>query len=557
MKTKPIVAVLAIAALFFAILLPPEAYPDGKLAVILCATFAFFISMSERRIDPSYLYGGLLVFGFLILHDLFISVDAYRSLEFTTVLWAYYCLFGFFRYAGFEPFKPLAICMVVLCVIVSGYGLYQYFWGFDQIYNYIFYAASDQIVKVPALERVATRRVFSTLALPGTLWGFLVIALPFHAALWKESWNRPRLVRAVLTASGAMLLTAGFLTRSFGFLVGLFTLAATWLVLRHRRVVWNRLTVVLIVLAIVGAGFYSARRGVIERANPLSLRAKNFVSTMTIFAANPMGSGLNTFGVLYSRYMMPGGNETQYTHNTPLQLLSELGYPALIAAAALFLLLIRARRRGEFRSLSLYLMLALSVWVVHNLIDINVYFPSVGVVGVILAGVMLRKAPDANLPFQGQAPARIAVALTVFAGLAVVAFSFLVMVSSELQFRAKAEFEENKLQAAAQTLEQAKSMMPINSSIFHDSGDVNLNLYHKRHDANYLRVATESFRRAVALSPEKAGSHTGLSLCLASAKRVEEAQSEIRAAERLYPDNTYTHSISRLLEQRSAGIPFK
>jgi len=186
-----------------------------------------------------------------------------------------------------------------------------------------------------------------------------------------------------------------------------------------------------------------------------------------------------------------------------------------------------------------------------------VYFPSVGVVGVILAGVMLRKTPDANSPFHAQAPARIAVALTVFAGVAVVAFSFLVMVSSELQFRAKAEFEENRFKVAAETLERAKALMPINSSLFHDSGDVNLNLYHKRHDASYLRVATESFQRAVALSPEKAGSHTGLSLCLASAKRVEEAQNEIRAAERLYPDNTYIHSISRLLEQRSAGIPFK
>src|SRR5207247_1454869 len=114
----------------------------------------------------SYLWGGLLAFGYLLLHAFLISVDPYRSLEFTSVLWAYYCLFGFFFYAGFEPFKPVAICMVVLCVIVSGYGLYQYFWGFDQLYNYIFYAGSDQVIKIPALERVASKRVFSTLALP-------------------------------------------------------------------------------------------------------------------------------------------------------------------------------------------------------------------------------------------------------------------------------------------------------------------------------------------------------------------------------------------------------
>ena len=553
MKTKPIVAGLALTALFFAILLPPEAYPDGKLAVILCATFAFFISLSERRIPPGYIYGGLLGFGYLFLHAFLVSVDPYRSLELTSLLWAYYCLFGFFRYAGFEPFKPVAICMVVLCLIVSGYGLYQYFWGFDQLYNYIFYAASDQVVKVPALERIASKRVFSTLALPGTLWGFLVIALPFHAALWKENWKKPQLVRIALVASAAMLLAAGFLTRSFGFLLGLFTLAATWLVLRNRRINWSRIAAVLVVLVIAGGTFYSARRGVIESANPLSLRLKNWISAWTIFAANPLGTGLNTYGVVYSRYMLPAANETQYTHNTPLQLLSELGYPALIAAVILLLLGLRAHRRGEFNSTPLFLILALTVWGVHNLMDINVYFGSVGVVGAILLGVFLRKTPVVTPP----ATPGIPLALIVGAGLATLVFSFLVMVSSELQFRAKAEFEENKLQVAAETLEQAKSLMPLNSSIFHDSGDVNLNLFHKRHDAKYLKVATESFQRAVALSPEKAGSHTGLGLCLASANHVKEAQDEIRMSERFYPENTYTHSISRLLEQRSAGIPFK
>src|SRR5262245_43000517 len=117
MKPRRAVTVLAFAALFFAVLLPPEAYPDGKLAVILCATFAFFVSVAERRISPAYLNGGLALFGFLLLHDFFISVDLYRSLEFTTLIWAYYCLIGFFLHAGFEPTKPLAICMVILCAI--------------------------------------------------------------------------------------------------------------------------------------------------------------------------------------------------------------------------------------------------------------------------------------------------------------------------------------------------------------------------------------------------------------------------------------------------------
>lgn len=544
MKPKRAVTALAFAALFFAVLLPPEAYPDGKLAVILCATFAFFASVAEKRISPAYINGGLALFAFLLLHDFFISVDLYRSLEFTTVIWAYYCLFGFFLHAGFEPTKPLAICMVVLCAIVSGYGLYQYFWGFDQLYNYVFYAASDQVVKVPALDRIATRRVFSTLALPGTLWGFLTVALPFHALLWQSN----RLVKALLLASGAMLLVTGALTRSFGFLVGLFLLIAAWLFLHHRRLIW-RLAPVAIVLVLVGGVFYSLRRGGIESANPVFLRAKNWITAWTIFAAHPMGTGLNTYGIEYSKYMLPDANATQYAHNTPLQLASELGYPVVIAGAALLLLAMRAWGRGSLQHLSPYLGLALLVWSAHNLIDINVYFPSVGVVGAVLLGVLLRKESVAPQP---QAQASFAILATF--GVLVLVFASLVMVSSELQVRAKGEYEENKLSAAAETLEFAKSLMPINSSLFHDSGDVNLNLHHSKHDATYLDAATKSFRRAIELSPEKSGAHVGLSLCLSSANLVDEALTELRIAQQLHPDSTYIQAIVRLVEKRKAGI---
>jgi hypothetical protein len=546
MKQKTAVIVLAFAALFFAVLLPPEAYPDGKLAVILCATFAFFSSLYERRIHPTYIKGGLAAFAVLILHVVLFSEDTYRSLEFLTILWAYYCLFGFFFYAGFEPEKPLAICLVVLSAIVSGYGLYQYFWGLEQLYNYVSYAASDRVLKVPALERIASRRIFSTLALPGTLWGFLTLALPFHAKLWGESRSR---VKALLGVGVAMLLAAGFLTRSFGFLVGLFVLATTWLLLHHRRVIL-RLAPIVLVLALAGGAFYTIRQGGIASSNPVRLRAMNWVTAWTVFAAHPIGTGLNTYGVMYSQYMLPGANETQYAHNTPLQLLSELGYLALIAGAAVLLLLLGAWHRGEMRRLSPYLLLALAVWIVHNLIDINVYFPSLGVIGAVLIGTLMRRTPAVPQPRAATAGVLIVAAL----GLTTLVFASLVMVSSELQARAQREYEENRLEPAVATLETAKALMPINSSLFHDSGDIQLNLYHKKRDHKYLDGATQSFQRAIALSPQKAGPHIGLSLCLSSANRIEDARAELRVAGRLYPDNTYIQAIARLLEKRKTVL---
>ena len=542
MKHKHAVVGLAFAALFFAILLPPEAYPDGKLAVILCATFAFFVSLRERRVHPTYIYGGLTLFGFLIAHSLFVSVDAFRSLEFISVLWAYYCLFGFFFYAGFEPLKPFAVCIVVLSAIVSGYGIYQYFWGFEQLYNYAFYASTKQLVQTAALDRIATGRVFSTLALPGTLWGFLTVALPFHAVLWGDK----RWVKLALSASVGMLLLTGLLTRSFGFLVGLFVLGAVWLWMRHRQLVW-RLAPLFVVLALIGGAFYSLRQGGIADSNPFLLRAKNWVSAWAIFASHPMGAGLNNYGIVYSQHMLPAANETQYAHNTPLQLLSELGYPALIAGAVLLLVGLRASRQGRYRDASPYVILALIVWGTHNLIDINLYFPSLGVVGTLLFAVFLKRPVTAP-----QMQTRIGSPAIVAFGVMVLLFSGLTMVSTELQHRSQIEHDENRLQAAALTLEQALKIMPLNSSLLHDSGDINLALYHKRHDPRLLETATAAFRRAIALSPEKVGPHIGLALCLSTANRVDDALEEIRIAKRLHPDNRQVPAIARLLEKRNA-----
>jgi tetratricopeptide (TPR) repeat protein len=127
------------------------------------------------------------------------------------------------------------------------------------------------------------------------------------------------------------------------------------------------------------------------------------------------------------------------------------------------------------------------------------------------------------------------------------------MVSAELQQRAQIEYDQNNLPTAALTLEQAKALMPWNSSLFHDSGDINLALYHRRHNIRDLEVATASFKRAIQLSPDKVGPHVGLGLCLSTASQVEDALDEILIAKRLQPDSSQVQAIARLLEKRLAA----
>jgi hypothetical protein len=546
MKTRPIVMLIALAALFFAMILPPEAYANGKLAVTLCATFAFLIALSERRIPQTFVTIGGIVFGLLLAHTFLLSVDLYRSLDTLSSLWAYYCLIGFFAYSTAGQEKYLAGTMVALSIIVAGYGLYQYFWGFDQIYQYIFYSASDQVLRVPALQRIAERRVSSTLALPGTLWGFLVCAIPFHGLLW----NRGRLLNGVLLLSLGLLLTAGFLTRSFGFLLGLFVLAVTTMLLKHSRLIWNRVTPLIIVLVVAAGLFYSARRSAIEGQNPAGLRFKNWVSAWNMFGENPLGTGLNTFGVLYPVYMQPEANETQFVHNTLLQLLAELGYPLVIAIAVVIVvtadrLRLKERLDRVKSSHRYWLLLALAVWIAHNLVDINVYFGSLGVLGAVTIGAIL-----AREQVEFRRICNVSIGLVSTFAIAVITFSVIACISSELQIRAQIEFGNKKLTTAVETLALAQRVNPINSSLYHDQGEILLNLYHQSHQQHFLTEGTAAFRKAVVLSPKKSGSHIGYSLCLSTANRIPEAIEQIRIAQQLYPSSAYVQSISQLLDQR-------
>src|SRR5215813_10935630 len=107
-RTKPVILLLGWASLFFAMLLPPEAYPNGKLAVVLCATFALLSALSEQHVPRHYLKAGLWIFVPLLVHTFTVSADLYRSLDMLTTIWAYYCLIGVFMYAssGYEDHLP-------------------------------------------------------------------------------------------------------------------------------------------------------------------------------------------------------------------------------------------------------------------------------------------------------------------------------------------------------------------------------------------------------------------------------------------------------------------
>ena len=161
---------LALAAMVGVILAPPEVFGSGRMLLVVCSTFALLILMLDGKIPSRFLLSGLAGTVFLMWHAFWISIDVYRSLEFSEILWSYYCLFGVCYYTSDHFRTRIAVTLVLLSVVVSGYGIYEFVWT-DISFSLSISADTNEIIRTPVLETTARPRIMSTFAMPGTAMG--------------------------------------------------------------------------------------------------------------------------------------------------------------------------------------------------------------------------------------------------------------------------------------------------------------------------------------------------------------------------------------------------
>ena len=197
------------------------------------------------------------------------------------------------------------------------------------------------------------------------------------------------------------------LTQSFGGWVclccSLGAVLFVWLCQRGRRADWIVGAGLLLTLAVGWLTWTSYKRGfrlwnLNAAENPITLRLISYRTALDIFRDFPAtGVGLGNYGTLNPRYQTSPRLVTQFAHNTPLQLLSEGG--VALVAGLLFVGIVgirwkSARNQVQNQTLSrdpLYLgmMSSLVAWLVHNTLDIDVYFPSLGALGFFVLGLFL------------------------------------------------------------------------------------------------------------------------------------------------------------------------
>jgi tetratricopeptide (TPR) repeat protein len=147
--------------------------------------------------------------------------------------------------------------------------------------------------------------------------------------------------------------------------------------------------------------------------NPLWYRFLNWKAAFAMFRDHPfLGTGIFTFGKLYPQYMVIGANESQFAHNSYLQIASELGLLGITGAGWFVGYWVRTvfnKLRDSYitpahptmlstlREIDIRFFCCLSGlgFLMHNLVDFDLYVFSLGGLGVSLLALTLNlSTPD-------------------------------------------------------------------------------------------------------------------------------------------------------------------
>jgi hypothetical protein len=423
-----LVLVIVLMAVSLNLLYPGEVFFQSRYLLVLGAVLACAIVVyREHRRGTANAMLRPTVSAFLplvgMVPSLIWTTNQDRSQEVFLLFFSYSCLLlSLWRCKlRSEALCASLLVLVAVTTVVSAQALYQHFVGLDALRAELMQRTNmDGEFRAALLARAQSGRVFANFSLPNTLAGLVTMILPIQVGLLHANFVpsrllelRPRWITLLRSPLVRLALVVGILqsiwvlalTQSFGGWVclcsSLGAVLFVWLCQRGRRADWIISAGLLLTLAGSWLAWTSYKRGfrlwnLGAAENPITLRLTTYGTALDIFRDFPItGVGLGNYGTLNSRYQTSPRFVTQFAHNTPLQLLSEGGVALIAGLLCVGVAGIRWRSsqnqipRRALSSDPLYLgmMGSLVAWLVHNGLDIDFYFPSLGALGVLVLGL--------------------------------------------------------------------------------------------------------------------------------------------------------------------------
>lgn len=272
-----------------------------------------------------------------------------------------------------RPPEAMPAMLAVGLVGLSVWGLWQVATGLEAVRSGIDLLASTG--QTYAAERVASRRAFASLPVPGHLAVLLATALPLLVARTRRSKT------AIFWAAAVALAVVGLAATRSPVGLGLALVAVAPLVVQVRK--WMLIPVIAVLLAAT-VGVIVARPDVVG-LEPVSLRMDNWRTGVWLWSTSPAaGVGVSSFAQASQANPLTVGNRPAHAHSLPVEALAELG-PVGLAAVLLFGLWL-ARLAYDVWRIDRAVALAVLVVPLHNLVDFSLFVTGVAIPWAVLLG---------------------------------------------------------------------------------------------------------------------------------------------------------------------------
>jgi hypothetical protein len=499
----------------------------------------------------------LAVFFILAIFYTFYSIDYAVSRDFFLQLVSYTAVF--FLVAQISSPKEarwIALAVVILGVLTSFYGLYQYVWGFPDLIGKIGSAELSYLspLKEEIIGRLEGGRVFATFLLPSHFAAFLGMSIPLSMAfiLIRKDW-----MRYLFGLALGLQIFVLYLTKSFSGWLSLILAGGGFIFFYLGRVKRVRarylifpLGGLVLVLALLFAGLSLTRPDnpfASISNNPMVLRVLNWGVTVEMIRDAPwIGKGLHTFSLIYPSYQRPEVNIVHHSHNTYLQLGVEMGIIGTIVflwfACWWFWQTVRILPKTKDKELTIWIscfMVAGLAFFIHHAFDFEFYFPSVTLPGfAVLALAVGARKQDSVYRITVKGTGKTLYSVLGFAGVIVASFLVLFPFYGRMHFqRATGILKSGPdlKEVASAELQKAIRLDPYNSQYHYQYG-ILLSQRFSRHNEGIAEV-----QEAIRLSPWRHYYHFDLGMIYLVSGELEKGLEEIKRASQLYPLNEDYH----------------
>lgn len=271
-----------------------------------------------------------------------------------------------------EADKPGVIRAILLAgLIISLLAIYQYFFGFRHLLNYV---AKDKNTSAFTMDYIMRKRVFFPFVTPNILGGYLAMVIPL-------AFFRKNKLLYLLPLAAALLLT-----KSLSALLSLFLALMVYYYLSGtlKKEGAFFLLGLSLIIGLIFLARSTAQKQYLQPAFSAMMRMNYWRDTLEIIKTAPItGIGLGNFNLAESRY----------AHNSYLQIWAETGILGIVSFLWLIFGLwkkaLKKIKKGLDKKQTACLIAASVAFFTHNLFDFTFYLPEVSLLWWAIGGLML------------------------------------------------------------------------------------------------------------------------------------------------------------------------